>query len=75
MEPESDGDTNCNCCSWYSPQRIGTEAGGLGNKKTSQDYPNYSIVQISQNTEKSPGDLRRLAVTQTTVRNHKLTLE
>ena len=29
------------------------------------DHPNYSIVDNSQNTEKSPGDLRRLAVTQT----------
>ena len=26
------------------------------------------------NTEKSPGDLRRLAVTQTPVKNHQLTL-
>ena len=33
-----------------------------------------SITRISQNTEKSPGDLRRLAVTQTPVRNHQLTL-
>ena len=28
---------------------------------------NYSIIKISQNTEKSPGDLRKLAVTQTPV--------
>ena len=27
-------------------------------------HPNYSIIKISQNTEKSPRDLRRLAVTQ-----------
>ena len=26
------------------------------------DNPNYSIVEIGKNTEKSPGDLRRLAV-------------
>ena len=31
----------------------------------------YSIIKIGQNTEKSPGDLRRLAVTQTHVRNHR----
>ena len=30
--------------------------------------PNCSIVEIDQNTEKSPRALRRLAVTQTTVR-------
>ena len=30
---------------------------GLGNQRTSGDHPNYSIIEISQNTEKSPGDL------------------
>ena len=35
---------------------------------------NNSIVKIAQNTEKSPGDLGGLAVTQTPVRNHQLTL-
>ncbi len=29
---------------------------------------NYNIVKIDQNTEKSPGNLRRLAVTQTPVK-------
>ena len=33
-----------------------------------------SIIEIGQNTEKSPGDLRRLAVTQTPVRKHRLTM-
>ncbi len=32
------------------------------------------ITENGQNTEKSPGDLRRLAVTQTPVKNHLLTL-
>ena len=39
--------------------------GGPGNKRTSRDHPNYCIIEISQNIGKSPGDLRRLAVTQT----------
>ena len=34
------------------------------------DYPDYSIVKIGQNIEMSPGDLRRLAVTQTLVKDH-----
>ena len=34
---------------------------------TSGDYPNHSIIEIGQNTEKSPGDLGRLAVSQTPV--------
>ena len=37
-------------------------------------YPNYNIVEIGQNTEKNPGDLRRLAVTQTPVKDHQLVL-
>ena len=42
--------------------------------KESGDHPNYSIVEIDQNTEKSPGDLRRLVVIQTPMRNPRLTL-
>ena len=72
MEHESDGDTNRNWCTQYSQQRIRKEAGGLGNKRVSEDHPSYNI-KICQNTEKSLGDLRRLAITQTLVRNHKLT--
>ena len=30
-----------------------------------QHYPKYKMVEIGQNTEMSPGELRRLAVTQT----------
>ena len=50
------------------------EAGGLGSWRTSRDCPNDSITENGQNTEKSHGDLRRLAVTQTPVKNHQLTL-
>ena len=48
--------------------------GGQINKRASVDHPAYSIVGIDQNTEKSPGDLRKLALTQTPVRNHQLLL-
>ena len=48
---------------------IGTE--GLGNKTMSGDHSNYSIIEIGQNTEKSPGELRRPAVTQSPVRNYR----
>ena len=64
MEHESDGYTNCNLCARYSHQRIGAGTGGLRNKRMSGDHPNYSIIEISQNTKKSPGDLRRFAVIQ-----------
>ena len=41
--------------------------GGDENKKTSGDNLNYSIIMIGRNTEKSSGDLRKLAVTQAPV--------
>ena len=59
---------------WYSHQRIGKGTRRTGNKNMSGDHPNDSIVKIGQNTEKSPGDLRRLAVTQTPVKDHQLML-
>ena len=74
MEHEDDGYINSNCCSRYSQQRIGTETGGLGNKRVRGDNPNNSIIAICQNTEKSPEDLRSLVVTQTLVGNHPQTL-
>ena len=40
----------------------------------SEDHSNYYIIEIDQNTEKSPGDLRSLVVTQTSVKDHQLTL-
>ena len=37
MEHESDSDTNCYWCTWYSHQRVGIGTAGLGNKRTSGD--------------------------------------
>ena len=64
MEHEGDGNTNCNWCTRHNHKMIGEETRRLGNWKTSGDLPNYSIIKIDQNTEKSPGDLKRLAVNQ-----------
>ena len=55
MKVENEGD-----------QRIGKRTGKLVKKKTSRYYPDYRIIKIVQNTEKSPACLRRLAVIQTT---------
>ena len=66
----------CDCDSnfhWYTRnhhQKVGKGTGRFENKKTSEDYPNYNIFNISQNTEKSPGDLRGFTVIQTPVRDH-----
>ena len=73
MKYEGEGDTNYNKCSWNNPQMISKGIGRVGNKRTTGDHPEYSIIKIGQNTQKSPGDLRRLAVTQTPVGN-QLTL-
>ena len=40
----------------------------------SGDHPNYYIIKIGPNTEKSPGDLMKLAVAQIPVKDHQLTL-
>ena len=56
---------HCNWGSWYCHKRIGTRTGRLENIGTGEDCQNYSILEIGQNTEKSHGDLRILAVTQT----------
>ena len=72
--PEGDGDMNCNRCTRSSHQKIDKATGRLGNKRRRGEHPDYSIIKIRQNTEKSPGDLRKLAVTQTQVENHQLTL-
>ena len=74
MEHESDSDTNCNQCTQYSHQRIDKQTGQTGNNSIKGEHPNYNIIKTDQNTEKSPGDLRRLAVTQTSVEDNRLTL-
>ena len=55
-----------------SPIDIGI--GGLGTKITRGGHLKDSINKIGQNTEKSPGDLKRLVVIQTPVESHQLTL-
>ena len=35
---------------------------------------NYRIIENGQNTEKSPEDLRRLAITQSPVKDHQMSL-
>ena len=74
MEHESDGDTNCKWNTWNDPQRIVQGIGRVENRWTNRDHQNYSITKIGQNTEKSPGDLRRLAVTQFPTKDYQVML-
>ena len=62
MEHDGDGDASCDWCAWSNPQKIGKGTGRLGNKKTGWNYPDNNIIKISQNTDKSPKDLRRIDV-------------
>ena len=48
--------------------------GGIGSWRPRGDHPNDSLTENSQNTEKCPGKLRRLAVTQTQAKDHQLML-
>ena len=56
------------------PKMFGKEARRVGNRTTNRNHSNYSIVEIGENPETSPGDLRKLAVTRTPVKDHQLTL-
>ena len=56
------------------PKGLIKTTGRVGNRMIFQDHPKYNIVEIDQNTENCPGDLRRLAITQTPVKDHQLTL-
>ena len=55
-------------------ERIIKGTGGFRSKRMGGDPPNYCIIEMGQNTEKSPGDLRRLVVSQTLVKDHYVTM-
>ena len=42
------------------PQRIGKGIGMVGNKSKNREHLDFCIIEMGKNTEKSPGDLRRL---------------
>ena len=44
MEHENDGDTNLNWRPWDSHKRIGTVTCELGNKRTSGNQPNITLL-------------------------------
>ena len=55
------------------PQKTGKKIRIAGDRRKNREYLDDSIIEIGQNTEKSPGELRRL-VTQTSVEAYQLTL-
>ena len=63
MEHEGDGNTNCNCCTWNNPQRL-----GKGTEKLRGQVEIIKTSALLKKTEKSPEDLRWLVVTRTSVK-------
>ena len=53
---------------------LGKGAGRVRNQRINRDPPNYSFVKIRQYLENSPGDLRRLFVSQTSAKSPQYTL-
>ena len=55
----------------------GFEAGGawrVVNRWTNRDHQDHSMTEIGQNIPKSPQDMMRLAVTQTPMKDHQVSL-
>ena len=60
MEHEGDGDTNCNLWAQNYSEKFDKKVWSVGKWRMSRDQTNYNITEISQNSEKSPGDLLSL---------------
>ena len=74
VEPESQGNT---CYSWCT--RNGHQEPGKGNGRTgyqweNRNHPDCNMFEIGKNTEDGTGELGRLAVTQTPVKDPQITI-
>ena len=69
---ESYGDSTCSWCTF--PKAWTKDWNEIESPRKNRDHPDQSIVKISDCTQKSPGDQRRLAVSQIPVKDHQLTL-
>ena len=74
MEHEGDGDISSNWWVQNISPIINKETGRLETKRTCGNNLAYCVIRIGQNTEKSPGDLKRFADTQISLKNYQLTL-
>ena len=75
-EHESQGNNNCSCCARNGPKEPEERTGEIENQWKNRNHPdNNNVAEISLNIETRPGDLRRLAVPQTSVKEYQLTLE
>ena len=68
VEYESDDDNNYSLCTWNCPKSL-EKTGGIGNQKKKGDHPDHSI---GLDPEKGQGNLNKLAVTQSLVKDPQL---
>ena len=78
VKHEGDGDDSCNQWTWNNLQNLGKNVLNLKSEVESRPYRSwlffFFFFLIDQNTEKRPGELRIIAVTQTSAKDHPLTL-
>ena len=68
VEHEGDGITIVISMLRMVPLRLGKGIVSVGSWRKKQDHSDYSIAEIDLNTQKSPGDLKTLAVTHSPVK-------
>ena len=71
VEYEEDGDTNRDWRTSNASQRLGKGTDRIRNQRKNRDHPDYRIIAIDRNTEKSSEDLRRLSIIQTPQKDHQ----
>ena len=59
---DDDNDKNCSWSSWNNPKEPGKGTVLTGDQRKNWDHPDHSTVEIGQDTQKSSGGQRRLAV-------------
>ena len=74
VDRAGDDDTYCSWYTWNGPHKSEKESGTDGDQRKNLENPDYGITEIGQNTEKSPGDLKRYAVTHSLLKADQLTL-
>ena len=58
MEYKSNFYTNCNCCFWYSQQRIGKRTGGHRNNRASRKIQNSALLKSVRILRRANTDMK-----------------
>ena len=72
MEHKGDSNINDSWSNWNNSKELEKEARGTRDLRNNCDHLDHRTTEIGLNTQKSPVELRRLAVAQTLVKNHQL---